>query len=388
MSLISKAALREGEPNPVTIGFDAKRAFYNTSGLGNYSRNLIFALAKNFPENFFYLFTPKTRNRIKLENENQFKVIEPDLFVLKLMHPLWRRKYMLKDIKRQKVEIFHGLSQELPVGIEKSGIKSVVTVHDLIFLRFPGYYNWFDSRIYTRKLIHACAISDRIVAISNQTKDDLINYLEVSPEKVSVIYQGCSPYFRNNFSKEEIQRIVTKYNLPGRYLLYVGTVEERKNLLGIVKAFHIANIDIPLIVIGRKTDSYYKNVLSFIKTHKLSNIIFKDRILDSELPVIYRKAECFIYPSFFEGFGIPIVEALVSGIPVITSKAGCFTEAGGPGSLYVDPHRPEEIGEAVIKVVNSKKLRDEMIATGTDYAQNFRDDVIAQAYMDLYHSVL
>jgi glycosyltransferase involved in cell wall biosynthesis len=212
--------------------------------------------------------------------------------------------------------------------------------------------------------------------------------LNISPNKISVIYQGCNPYFWNSYSKEFYQEVRTKYNLPERYLLYVGTIEERKNLLGLVKAIHLTNINIPLVVIGRKVDLYYKNVLNYITTHKLNNIIFPERILNLELPVIYQNAECFIYPSFFEGFGLPLLEALISRTPIITSKGGCFAEAGGPGSLYVDPYDAEKIGEAILKVVNSKELRDKMITIGADYANNFKDDVIAHAYMKLYHLLL
>lgn len=376
------------KPDPISIGFDAKRAFFNYSGLGNYSRNLLFALAKSYPENSYYLFTPKTKNRFIMENEGQFTVIEPTLAIFKLINPLWRRKYMIYDIKRQKLEIFHGLSQELPIGIEKTGVKSVITVHDLIFLRFPEFYNWFDVKIYYRKLIHACRISDRIIAISKQTKDDLIRFLHISPEKISVIHQSCNPYFWNSYSKEFYQEVKTKYNLPERYLLYVGTIEERKNLLSIVKAIHITKINIPLVVIGRKVELYYKNVLNYITAHKLNNIIFPGEILNLELPVIYQNAECFIYPSFFEGFGIPLLEALVSGTPVITSLGGCFAEAAGPGSLYVDPYSVEKIGEAILKVVNNKEFRDKMITIGADYASSFKDDVIAHTYMTLYYSLL
>jgi glycosyltransferase involved in cell wall biosynthesis len=378
----------EEKPNPISIGFDAKRAFFNNSGLGNYSRNLLYALAKKYPENSYYLFTPKTKNRFIMENEGQFNLIKPGLAVFKLMNPLWRRRYMRNDIIRQKLEIFHGLSQELPVGIEKTGVKSIVTVHDLIFMRFPEFYRWIDAKIYSRKLIHACRVSDFIVAMSKQTKDDLVEFLNISPDKISVIHQGCNAYFWNNYSKEYFQEVRLKYNLPERYLLYVGTIEERKNLLGIIKAIHITNINIPLVVIGRKIDIYYKKVLKYISTHKLNNIVFTEHISNLELPVIYQNAECFIYPSFFEGFGIPILEALVSGTPVITSNGGCFEEAGGPGSLYVDPYNADNIGEAIFNVVNSKELRDKMIIIGADYANNFKDDVIATTYMKLYHSLL
>ena len=148
------------------------------------------------------------------------------------------------------------------------------------------------------------------------------------------------------------------------------------------------NINIPLVVVCRNVEHYYKNVQNYIIAHKISNIIFLEGILNLELPVIYQNSECFIYPSFFEGFGIPLLEALVSGTPVITSKMGCFAEAAGPWSIYVDPNSYENIGEAILKVVNNKDLRDKMIARGTDHANNFKDEIITNAYMELYHSLL
>jgi len=390
MTMLSaiQAGNDQEKPPSISIGFDAKRAFFNYSGLGNYSRNLLMALAKNYPGNKFCLFTPKTKNRLIMDNEEQFVLVEPVAAIFKLFNPLWRRKYITNDIIRQKLDIFHGLSQELPLGIEKTKTKSIVTVHDLIFVRFPQFYNWIDAKIYLRKLIHACRVSDRIIAISQQTKDDLVEYLNLSPWKISVIYQGCNSHFWNTYSEEFRSEVRSKYKLPARYLLYVGTVEKRKNLLGIVKAMHISNINIPLIVIGRKIDPYFREVLNYINVHRLNNIIFPGQILNHELPVIYQNAECFIYPSFFEGFGIPVLEAMVSGTPVITSKGGCFEEAGGPGSLYVDPYSAEQIGQAILKVTESKEIRDKMITMGADYAENFKDEVIARAYMKEYHSVL
>jgi glycosyltransferase involved in cell wall biosynthesis len=371
-----------------SIGFDAKRAFYNSSGLGNYSRNLINALAKNFPGNHYFLFTPKTKNRLSLDNDKQFTVVEPGKLVFRLFTSLWRSVFMANDIKRHKIDIFHGLSHELPFGIEKTGVKSIVTVHDLIFIRFPELYKWFDRKIYTRKIIHACKVSDRIVAISKQTRDDLITCLGVGPDKITVIYQGCNPCFWNDFSEEYHKEIRAKYNLPAKYLLYVGTIEERKNLLSIIKALHISAINIPWVVVGRKVKPYFKKVLNYVTDHRLDNIMFLEGISNSDLPVIYREAECFIYLSFVEGFGIPLLEALVSGTPVITTAGGCFPEAAGPGSIYVNPLDPGQIGEAIIKVTSDKDLRERMISMGAAYADNFKDDLIARDYMTLYQSML
>jgi glycosyltransferase involved in cell wall biosynthesis len=371
-----------------SLGFDAKRAFYNYSGLGNYSRNLLTALSKQYSDNSYFLFTPKSKNRYILENDYNFKIIEPKGPIYKYISSLWRLKFMKNELRKQKIELFHGLSQELPFGIEQTGVKSIVTVHDLIFMRFPEFYNLIDAKIYYLKLLHACRVSDKIVAISYQTKSDLIRFLNIPPDKIKVIHQGCNPYFWNVYTKEFWLEVKTKYNLPDRYLLYVGTIEERKNLLGIIKALHLKNIDVPLVVVGRKADEYFKNVLNYISANNLKNVIFPDRVKNLELPVIYQNAECFIYPSFFEGFGIPILEALVSKTPVITSKNGCFAEAAGPGSLYVDPYDVEKIGEAIEKVISSKELRDDMIKQGLNYANNFRDEVIANNYMDLYSSIL
>ncbi len=373
---------------PISIGFDAKRAFFNRSGLGNYSRSLLASLLKEHPENAYYLFSPKIKNRINIESDELFTLIEPELKIFKLLGSLWRLKFMSAEIKHHKLDIFHGLSQELPFGVEKTGAKSVVTVHDLIFMRFPKFYNWIDSKIYYQKLMHACRVSDLIVAVSQQTKDDLVRLLNVSPDKISVIYQGCSSVFQKKYSKESHDDIKARHHLPDRYLLYVGTVEERKNLLGLIKAIDVADIKIPLVVVGRKSDSYYKKVTDYVASRKLKNILFPEHILTNELPVIYQDAECFIYPSFFEGFGIPLLEALVSGTPVITSRGGCFAEAAGPGSIYVDPHNPLTIGEAILDVISNKSLRDKMVSSGTDYAGNFKDEMIARSYMKLYHSLL
>ena len=384
----TRPVVTEGEKRPISLGFDAKRAFYNYSGLGNYSRNLLTALAKQYSENSYFLFTPKSKNRYILENEDRFSVIEPQGPIYRNIRSLWRLIFMKNELRKQKIELFHGLSQELPFGIELTGVKSIVTVHDLIFMRFPEFYNWIDAKIYYFKLQHACKVSDKIVAISNQTKSDLIRFLNIPPDKIKVIHQGCNPYFWNNYSKEFWLEVKTKYNLPDKYLLYVGTIEERKNLLGIIKAMHLKNIEMPLVVVGRKVDEYYKNVINYMSVNNLKNIIFPERVKNLELPVIYRNAECFIYPSFFEGFGIPILEALVSKTPVITSKNGCFAEAAGPGSLYVDPYDVEKIGEAIQKVISNKALREEMIETGLNFANNFKDEVIANNYMNLYSSML
>jgi glycosyltransferase involved in cell wall biosynthesis len=378
----------EERQNLISIGFDAKRAFFNSSGLGNYSRNLLSAFINNYPENTYYLFTPKIKNRFILANEDKFRLITPGLFVHKLVHPLWRSIFMTNDIKRIKPDIFHGLSQELPAGIKKTGAKTVVTIHDLIFLRFPDFYGPINVFIYRKKMEYACRVADKIVAISSQTRDDLIHFLDVDTDKIEVIFQSCNPIFQKKIPDEEYQNIKFKYRLPDNYLLYVGTIEERKNLLNILKSLKAKKIEIPLVAIGRKTDYYHKTIKPFLEDNKMNIIIFPQEVNNDELPALYQNALCFIYPSFFEGFGIPILEAITSGTPVITSKGGCFEETGGPGSLYVDPQNPDEIGDAILQITGNQKLRSSLVEKGFEHARLFSSDQVAKKYMNLYKALI
>lgn len=370
------------------IGFDAKRAFYNHSGLGNYSRNLVNALTKCYPNYSFTLFSPKVEGSIKLLREEQIKVVSPQGFGRKFLGSLWRTKFMVRNIRQEQIDIYHGLSHELPFGIKKSGAKSVVTVHDLIFIRFPQFFNPIDAFIYRKKLVYACKVADKIVAISHQTKSDLIDFLKIEPERIEVIHQGCSANFWIPVDANVVEVARKKYNLPERYLLYVGTVEERKNLLSAIKAVHETGINIPLVAVGRKTEYFHDIVLPYVKENNVSNVIFLEGVVNEDLPIIYQNAECFIYPSLFEGFGIPLLEALVSGIPVITSSGGCFSEAAGPGSIYVEPTNHLEIAAAIRKVCDTPEVKNRMIAEGREYAKRFSQDAIAENYMKLYKSLL
>ncbi len=370
------------------IGFDAKRAFYNYSGLGNYSRNLVNALTKRFPNYTFTLFSPKAEGRIKLSREEQVNVVSPQGFSRKYLGSLWRTKFMVSNIRHEKIDVYHGLSHELPYGIKKSGAKSVVTVHDLIFIRFPHFFNPIDAFIYRKKLVYACKVADKIVAISHQTKNDLIEFLKIDPERIEVIHQGCSAIFWDNFEENVVEEARKMYNLPQKYLLYVGTIEERKNLLSAIRAVHETGIDITLVAVGRKADYFYNTVMPYVKENNVQNVFFLEGVVNEDLPIIYQNAECFIYPSLFEGFGIPLLEALVSGIPVITSSGGCFSEAAGPGSIYVEPKNHLEIAAAIRKVLENPEVRKRMVVEGKEYAKRFSQEAIAENYMNLYKSLL
>lgn len=367
------------------IGFDAKRAFYNSSGLGNYSRSSIDLLTKYYPTNDYVLFTPSTENAIEFKIREKVKVVEPKLFLSRTFKSYWRTFRLAKKIKEHGLDIYHGLSGELPYHSDKiSNAKLIVTIHDLIFLRYPELYNSVDRKIYYQKSKYACEIADRIIAISEQTKSDIIQFFEIDENKIEVVYQGCNPIFHKKVNTKEKIEIAGKYNLPSKYILNVGTIEKRKNSLVILKAIKHAKSDISLIIVGGKTD-YQNELIKYARENALEEqlIIFNDFPFN-DLPALYQQAEMFIYPSVFEGFGIPIIEALYSGVPVITTKGGVFSETGGFSTLYVEHDNVEKISESISKVLEDEELRNKMIDEGLDYVQKFNEEIIATNLMNVY----
>ncbi len=370
------------------IGFDAKRAFSNNTGLGNYSRTIINALSRHFPENEYILYTPsRNKDSIYVPPEN-VRVALPSTPWSRQLKSYWRTFGLSKQLVKEGIDIYHGLSNEIPVGINKTGVKSVVTIHDLIFMRKPGLYAPLDRRIYESKVRNAVKSADRIIAISNQTRADLLELFNADEKKVKVIYQGCNPWFYNREREELLNKIREKYKLPPNYLLYIGTIEERKNLLSIIRAIHKNRIGVPLVVIGRKTTPYYSKVVKYINEHHVGNIHFYHHIDNSDLPAIYQQAKAFIYPSHYEGFGIPVLEALNSGIPVITSGGGCLEETAGKGGLLIDPGNTSQLGEAITRVLDDQSLRENLINAGMKHALHFREEETIPKLLKLYQDCL
>ncbi len=327
------------------IGFDGKRAEHNSSGLGNYSRDVIRGLCALESANEYVLYSPKKGDGFDFGHDRLQRKY-PSAWKDRLAPALWRRKGIVSDLHEDGVDLFHGLSNELPSGIDAFNGKSIVTVHDLIFERFPDYYKRIDRMIYRSKTKEACASADRIIAISERTKKDLIEFYRVPAEKIAVVYQTCHPGFQKEVKPETVQQIRTGYQLPEKYVLQVGTIEPRKNVLGSLEV--LAMLDkTTLVLVGRKTD-HQKEVDQRIADLGLENRV---KILDDVpmafLPALYKGAQLTLYPSFFEGFGIPIIESLFQGTPVVTNAKGCFKEAAGAFGTYVDVHKPESIVEGV-----------------------------------------
>jgi glycosyltransferase involved in cell wall biosynthesis len=337
------------------IAFDAKRLFFNATGLGNYSRSLVRNIRKADPSNEITLFTPTTDQTPYSEFlQGQYDLCEGNGKFL------WRLKNMVKDLSRLQVDIYHGLSNELPVGIEQlENAKSIVTIHDLIFLRYPEFYPLSDRVLYREKSKRACKKANHIIAISEATKADIMEFYQIPAEKISVIYQACNEVYYDDASVNEVV-------YEGRpFLLFVSSITERKNLKLVLKALkRMPESNRPFLKIVGQGGRHEKKMKAFVEEIDLvKDVEFMGKLDDTALRDLYRDAIVTVYPSLYEGFGIPIVESMLMGTPVITSNVSSMPEAAGGLATLIDPTSVEELESAILSHLNiGSKLSQEEVA--------------------------
>lgn len=370
------------------IGFDGKRAVMNYTGIGNYSRLALESILPLMPDAQLRLYTPAIRPNERMNRLLQSPRIElqtPDTLSGRLFGSVWRSRGLTAQLRRERPALYHGLSNELPLGIETTGIPTVVTIHDLIFMRHPEFYHRADVAICRKKFEYAARAAHRVIAISERTSLDLQELWGVPPEKIRVIYQGCSPMFRQPVSPEVIAANRAAY---GRYIIGVGTVESRKNQLLTVRALARLPEDVNLVLVGRRT-AYAARIDAEVKRLGLrERVHILQGVSMSEIAGLYAASVFASYPSFYEGFGIPMLEALAAGVPVIGAKGSCLEEAGGPGAVYVDPDSVEEFAEAAGILLGNELLRGEMVARGRQYITRFAPENFGRGLVNVYNELL
>jgi glycosyltransferase involved in cell wall biosynthesis len=383
----------------MNIGYDGKRAFQNKTGLGNYIRSLIAILTQHYPQHQYTLFTPKETSLYNITAFENVHAVFPESFAGKNFPGWWRRKGMVKTIANNGIDIYHGVSNELPVGIERTGVKTVVTVHDIIFERFPRTYNFDERYVHRWKIKQACKVADAVIAISQQTKDDLINFYKVPADKIFICYQSCNPIFQQTISEADKAIVKSRYLLPDNYFLFVSSIAPRKNLIAVCKALVLLKdkIDIPLVVIGngKKEKEEAKQLMQ-------QNSIADRLILLNEMPVseesafttaadfpaIYQQALALVYPSIFEGFGAPLLEALWSGLPVISSNASSLPEVAGDAALYFSPGDYELLARHMYEIATNKNIALDLKGKGFEQSQHFTTKKYADSIMNVYQNIL
>lgn len=344
------------------IGFDAKRYFHNNTGLGNYSRTIVSGLKEQFAEDEHVLYDEKSMART-------FR--------------------LGRKAKEDGCDVYVGLSNELPLDVMKAGMPSVVTIHDVAWRTFPAMYHWIDRQLYDLKYGWAAKHADRVVAISESTKRDVMRFYGVPEEKIAVVYQPVQRLFYNALTDDEASEIISTQealrDLPKEYILSVGSINSRKNLLGTVKALERIAQDQrpPLIVIGNGRE-YRREVEKYIADHQMEDYV---RILGNVndscvLQALYHKASLMMYPSFYEGFGLPVVEATLQRCPVITSTVSSLPEAMGPHGVTVNPHNQEELDAALADAIDHPGDMRQRAMLCEQYAREMFD---TERLMGLFH---
>jgi glycosyltransferase involved in cell wall biosynthesis len=382
----------------MNIGYDGKRAFQNKTGLGNYSRSLLSILNHYFPKFQYILFAPKKTNLFDIESYQNFRIIEPQNFFYKKLSALWRRIGIVKQIDQAHLDIYHGLSNELPKNIEKLNIKTVVTIHDLIFERFPKTYHLDERYTHRWKIKRACKIADAVIAISEQTKNDLIELYGVSPQKITVCYQSCNPIFEKTISEIEKNNVKKKYQLPDQFFLFVSSITARKNLIAICRAMIVLKdtLTIPLVIIGDGKIEKNEVKQLMIENGMGQRLLFLNELSEAkensfttaaDFPAIYQQALALVYPSVFEGFGLPILEALWSGLPVICSNVSSMPEVAEDAALYFAPDDTNQLAQHLQAIASDQQLVEILKDKGRAQAKKFSTENYANQIIKIYKSL-
>ncbi len=353
------------------VGFDAKRLFLNNTGLGNYARTLVKNLHAMAPEMEFVLFTPSTGS---LPESDWFLEKERVTISLPKSKSTFYRSFGLtKDIERHELDIFHGLSNELPLTIEKAKCKKVLTIHDMIYKAYPAQYSFIDRKIYSYKTKKSAKQADQILAISEATKADVVRYTGAPASKIQVLYQSCRRFESASDSKKD-------------FLLFVSAINERKGLDVLLHAMALIPADKrkPLKIVGTGSafEKYCRQLAQKLKIE--DSLQWLGNVNGIELEGLYRQANALVYPSFYEGFGIPIIEALHTRTKVICSDVSSLPEAGGDVVYYVPPGDSQQLAKA-IQSIDNFSLNEEKV---TAHLKKFDGKQLAKSLISIYDQLV
>ena len=333
------------------IGIDARVLDRPITGTGRYLLNLLKELPNHDLKNEYFLFS----NSNLTVDKTFYKIVshKPSLLPLKLFSPIWLNSTLPRLIEKHKIDMLFEPNVLLPL-VNLGKVKCISVVHDVIFKVYKEYYPFFYRQYLSLLLPPSLKKSDCVVTVSELSKNDIIKYYKIPKEKIQVVYNTASEQFRPRNSDEPgYSEILKEYSLPKKYLLYVGVVERRKNILGLIKILDLLakkGSDLQLVIIGKPgydSEAILPEILKRKKTIKYLNFVS-----DEALAYIYNSAFAFIFPSFYEGFGIPPLEAMQSAIPVLSSNTSALVEVVGDGGLI---HNPNDYTEYVNDILNLER---------------------------------
>ncbi len=336
------------------IGIDARPLSYPLTGIGTYLKHLLDVLQKTDKDNHYYLIS-NTLIPCRIRNHRWCKI--EGSIKNKIFSTIWMQTFAPILVKRHKIDLFFSPRHHLPLMLPKK-IKSIVTIHDLIHIRYPETMDKFRLIAERALMRPSLRKADKIIAVSRTTADDIRDCYDVEPDKIHIIHHGVP---------DLIQGVSKNDRDPTKYFLFIGTLEPRKNLDRIITAFqHISDLypEIHLVVVG-EIGERGPNYGFSKKVNTIENKIhFHGYVAADQLADIYKNALCLLYPSLYEGFGLPILEAMSMGTPVITSKESSMPEVAGEAALLVDPKNIDSISNAMNLIISNSERRNELIQKG------------------------
>ena len=377
----------------IKVGFDAKRFFWNFTGLGNHSRSLIRGLARHHSaEVELSLFTPKINPKLLAEDpaRDRYQIVSPKHRFARLA---WREWRITDAIRARDLHVYHGLSAELPLGIERLGILPVVTIHDLVAETRPELFGVVDARIYRWKMRSAVKRAGLVLATSEATKREILEVYKKSPDQVHVLYQSPADGFLNAPDATSDMHTRVRLGLPREYLLSVGSVIERKRLRATLHALahpRLRALAPHLVVVGSLRSEYARLARrDALELGLESQVTWLQDLGAEDLPAVTRGAMVSVYPSIYEGFGIPLAEAMISRVPVVTSRFSCLPEVAGPGGVCVNPDDIGEFADGLARLLEDPALRDRLASQGYSHAASrYLPAPLATRLLGLYQSFL
>jgi glycosyltransferase involved in cell wall biosynthesis len=356
-------------------------------GVRTYLTNLIEAMLKAENE-FTYFIYAKNLEELTRWEHNDSKV------TMKRLPSASGRFNLLIGFPvcaiRDRLSLFHS-QYVLPPLIP---CKSVLTIHDILYESNPEFFPELHKTLLKFFVPFSARRADRIISVSEFTKKQIVNYYGIPEEKITVIHEGASDKFAPMRDNDLIPSVLKRYGVKKKYILFVGRIEPRKNIVGLLKAFNYIKKrgmkDLCLVIVGNQ-DSIFKEKELFDRIEEMelgSDIIFTGGVSEDDLPVLYNGAEVLVYPAFAEGFGLPVLEAMSCGTPVITSNTTSLPEVTGDAAILINPHLFEEIGEGIEKLLNNQGLRKEFSEKGLERAQKFKWDKTAEKTIEVYRKVI
>jgi len=373
------------------IGINALQLTARNSGVGQYINNMISSLLSLSTDQFVIYLSCGNKRMEWLTLQNVVLKETPYCKEQVILRNLYELFTFGLEMRKDSLSLLWSPDTKAPLQIP-ANIPFVVTVHDLAIFREPKTYQY--SRVmYWRKLFkHAIHKASCVIAISHTTRNDLIELMNVSPEKIKVIYNGVNSRFKIIDDIILLEQVSQRYCLPKNFLLFVGLFSPRKNIAGILKAFFILKnkYQIPhkLVMVGEK-GWLYRDDLKLVKSLGLENeVFFPGYIEDKYLPAVYNLADVFVFPSLYEGFGLPVLEAMACGIPVVTSNVSALPEVVGRAGVLVNPCNDEEIASGVYQLLSDKKLASDLVKAGLERSRQFTWQNAARKLLKTFYELI